>query len=80
MARKPPSDLPRKHRQRRALEDVVLAPKYRAQRLPMKWEEDADGELQPILEPERLYTQDDLIPYKCYYRLYQEKRSVLKRA
>jgi hypothetical protein len=79
MTRKPHSDLPWKHRRRRVLDDVVLAPKYRAQPLPTKWEEDVDGELQPILAPERLYTRKDLIPYKRYYRLYQDKRYMLKR-
>lgn len=81
MTRKHTSDKPMKHRQRMSFDDVILAPKHPTRRLPSRWEEDVDGELQPIFSPkppERLYARDDLIPYKSFHRLFQDKTFVLE--
>jgi hypothetical protein len=77
MARKYSKALYGKSGRRRWVEELVLESKQSARRKPIEWFEDQDGDLQPVFA-EYVYTKLDLEPYRPYYRLYQEKKQVLK--
>jgi hypothetical protein len=49
-----------------------------AKEKPVDWEEDQDGELQPIFAPQPLFTLEELEPYRSTPALFYYKKSLRK--
>ena len=59
-------------------DDLILKPKGVVKKKPIDWEEDDEGELQPIFAPEPLFTPEELEPYRSNRALFDHKKSLRK--
>ena len=70
---------PRRHFDRASKhDDLILKPKGVIKNKPVDWQEDGDGELQPIFAPEPLFTPEELEPYRWSRALFDHKKSLRK--